>query len=328
MTGVQHIPVPEDDDGMRLDRWFRRLFPQVNQGRLQKLLRSGQIRVDGGRVKAAHRLTSGQQVRVPPLGDPVAAQPKPYQPIDPRQADDLRQRILHQDDHLLVIDKPAGLAVQGGSGTTKHLDGMLDALKLGAKERPRLVHRLDKDTAGVLVLARSAKVARELTALFKSREARKLYWAVVVGIPSPDQGRIVAPLVKLPGKAGERVVVDEEQGKKAETEFRIVDRAGNKAAWLALEPLTGRTHQLRAHCLYLGKPILGDGKYGGPEAFLSGVPQAKKLHLLARAIRFPHPAGGMLEVTAPLPPHMAQTWEYLGFQANLKDPEAGFGEYE
>ncbi|GAB6051373.1 RluA family pseudouridine synthase [Magnetospira thiophila] len=325
MSGVQHLTVTEDDNGMRLDRWFKKHFVEVTQGRLQKLLRSGQVRVDGGRVKAAHRLATGQDIRVPPLGEsPAPVAPRPRPAVDSHQAEDLRQRILHKDEHLLILNKPAGLAVQGGSGTLHHLDGMLDALTFEAKERPRLVHRLDKDTAGVLVLARSQPMARELTALFKSRAARKLYWAVVVGIPNPEEGRIVAPLIKLPGQAGERVVVDEQNGKKAETEFRTVDRAGNKAAWVSLEPLTGRTHQLRAHCLYMGTPILGDGKYGGPEAFLSGVPQAKKLHLLARAISFPHPAGGTLHVTAPLPPHMRQTWDYLGFQANLSDSAGDF----
>lgn len=326
MSGVANRPVEADDDGVRLDRWFKRHYPQVTHGQLQKLLRKGQVRVDGKRVKGNARLATGQVVRVPPLSDAPPAKAAPRPPSD-RDADDLRARVLHRDDLVIVLDKPPGLAVQGGSGTRKHLDGMLDALRFGAKDRPRLVHRLDKDTSGVLVLGRTAGAAAKLTAAFRSKEARKLYWALVAGVPKPAQGLIDQPLAKLPGKRGEKVVIDDDFGKRATTLYRIVEKAGRQAAWLAMEPLTGRTHQLRVHAAQvLETPIVGDGKYGGKEAFLEAEGVSGKLHLHARAIRLPHPGGGRLEVAAPLPAHMKASWGFLGFDEG--DPEAGFSELE
>jgi 23S rRNA pseudouridine955/2504/2580 synthase len=330
VSGVRHIEVGADEDGVRLDKWFKRHYPALAHGRLEKLLRKGQIRVDGGRAKAATRVAAGQVVRVPPLGDAVR-RPAPRGKARPRvsaeDAADLRARVLYRDDAVLIIDKPAGLAVQGGSGTTRHLDGMLDALTFDAPERPRLVHRLDKDTSGALVLARSAAAARDLTAAFRSKAARKVYWAVVVGVPKTPAGRIDLALAKQAGRMGERMVPDEKAGQRATTLFRTIEKAGRRAAWLALEPLTGRTHQLRVHCAEaLGTPILGDGKYGGAEAFLDGGAVGRKLHLHARAVRIPTPLGGMAEAVAPLPEHMRATWATLGFDEAVEtDPFFDWG---
>jgi 23S rRNA pseudouridine955/2504/2580 synthase len=312
MPAVQSIPVAEDDGDIRLDRWFRRHFPELGHGRLEKLLRTGQVRLDGRRAKASDRVAPGQLVRVPPLGAMPAA-PRLETPLPrPRDAAMLQRAVLHIDDDVIVINKPPGLAVQGGTGTERHLDAMLDALRFGA-DRPRLVHRLDRDTSGVLVLARSAAAASALARAFRDKASLKLYWAAVVGLPKPRRGRIDQKLAKLPGHAGERVAADEQEGKRAVTYYRTVSHAGDKLAWLALQPITGRTHQLRAHCVALGTPILGDGKYGAAAAHPAGVPNARKLHLHARALSLPHPRGGRLEVTAPLPPHMKETWAFFGF---------------
>ena len=320
MSGVQTVDVGNDADGMRLDRWFKQRYPGLSHGRLEKLLRTGQIRVDGGRVKANARLAAGQTIRIPPL-DAGASKARPKQNnarFSETDREMLATSILHRDHHLLVIDKPAGLAVQGGSKTNKHLDGMLDALKFDAKERPRLVHRLDKDTSGVLVLARTAKAARILTEAFRSKDSKKVYWAIVTGVPRPAMGRIDLGLEKRPGRGGEKVIADED-GRRAITDYRVIENAGRRAAWVSLEPVTGRTHQLRVHCAELGTPILGDGKYGGKEAFIEGADKStRQLHLHAKSIRIPNPAGGILEVSASLPEHMKKTWKLLGFDEALE----------
>lgn len=320
MSGVQTVAVEEDAEGMRLDRWIKKRFPALSQGRVEKLLRTGQIRLDGSRAKSNTRLMAGQSVRMPPLKTDVANAPA-YRAMERTSKADkllLESAILHQDHHVLVIDKPAGLAVQGGSKTVRHLDGMLDALTLGAAERPRLVHRLDKDTSGVLVLARTAKAARLLTEAFRSKASRKAYWAIVTGVPRRAMGRINLGIDKRPGRGGEKVVADED-GKPAISDYRVIEHAGRSAAWLSLEPVTGRTHQLRVHCAALGTPILGDGKYGGKAAFIEGSDKAaRQLHLHARAIRIPNPGGGILEVSAPLPDHMKKTWKLLGFEEGLE----------
>ncbi len=322
MSAVQQIPVAAEDADLRLDRWFRRHFPGLHHVQLEKLLRTGQVRVDGGRVKAAHRLSEGMVVRVPPLDDRAAAtaeekaaqaQPRPVRAED---AQALQARVLYRDADILAIDKPAGLAVQGGTNQTKHVDGMLDALRFDAKERPRLVHRLDKDTSGVLLLARSAKAATWLTAAFRDKAARKTYWAVVAGVPKPRRGRIDIPVGKAETGNREKVVADEEGGRDAVTYYTVVENAAQKAAWLALLPLTGRTHQLRVHCAELGTPILGDGKYGGEKSRLAGLESSRLLHLHARSITIERPNGKPITVTAPLPAHMAPTWRFFGF-----DPE-------
>ncbi|HEX6118842.1 MAG TPA: RluA family pseudouridine synthase, partial [Dongiaceae bacterium] len=241
MSGVQQIEIKQQDADQRLDRWFKRHFPTLGHGRLEKLLRTGQIRLDGKRAKAGDRVEAGQVVRVPPLGE-TPDQAEQMQPRRPRAVDDrwakaLQKAVLYKDDDVLVIDKPAGLAVQGGSGLSTSVDDLLDALQFGAEERPRLVHRLDRDTSGVLALARNARAARHLTEAFRHKDARKVYWAVVVGVPEVRGGRIDAPLQKAGGKGAERVHVDEE-GKRAVTEFAVIEKAGKKAAWLALMPVT------------------------------------------------------------------------------------------
>jgi 23S rRNA pseudouridine955/2504/2580 synthase len=321
---VRTVAVGTEDGEVRLDRWFKRHFPTLAHGRLEKLLRTGQIRVDGKRAKASDRITPGMAVRVPPLGpEAEAPRPAPAAPR-PRDVERLLASVLHRDDDVIAIDKPPGLAVQGGSGTEHHLDLMLDALRFGAKDRPRLVHRLDRDTSGVLLLARSPAAAAALGAAFREKSARKIYWAVVVGAPRPRQGIVDMPLAKQAGARGERVAFDEDEGKRAVTHYATIESAQKKAAWLALWPLTGRTHQLRVHCAAaLGTPILGDGKYGGAGAHLAGVKHHRALHLHARSIAIPHPAGGVLRVEAPLPPYMAETWRFFGFAETAPDP---FGE--
>lgn len=316
MTGVQTRTVKKDEAGLRLDRWFKRHFPGLGHGRVEKLLRTGQIRIDAKRAKAGDRLAAGQVIRIPPLGDTGRPPPKhPPRPVSAADASLLQDAVLYRDDDVIVIDKPAGLAVQGGTGVGRNLDAMLSALRFEAEENPRLVHRLDQDTSGILLLARSASAAARLASAFRTKEAEKIYWAVVVGIPSPFEGRIDLPLAKRTRAegGGERVQPDENEGKRAITLYRVLDYSGKIAAFVELQPLTGRTHQLRAHMTAIGTPIVGDGKYGGARAFLSGSGIAKQLHLHARAIRIPHPAGGMLELEAPPPAHFNATLDALGF---------------
>ncbi len=330
-TSFREITIGED--GERLDRWLRNLLPHLSHAHLQKLLRTGQIRVDGSRARPSLRLRQGQNVRLPP----VAASPAPevappgVQPGGERLGETgaMRpfppERVLHIDDEMIVIDKPAGLAVQGGSGLREHLDGMLDSLRFGADERPRLVHRLDKDTSGILLLARNPAVARRLGDLFRSSRLVKTYWAVVAGVPEVGEALIDMPLIKRPQQQGEKVVVDHGDGKRAETRVRIVECVGDRLARVALRPLTGRTHQLRVHCAAMGWPVLGDGKYGGRAAFVGSVTKNKtRLHLHAASIAVPRADdAGMLRVAAPLPPHMAATWRAVGFSGPEDDPFGG-----
>jgi 23S rRNA pseudouridine955/2504/2580 synthase len=320
---VQTRVVSEDEAEIRLDRWFRRHFPQVTQGALQKLCRTGQIRVDGKRAEAATRLAPGQAIRVPPVpSGPAPAVAR----VDPHDEAELRRLVLYQDEQVIVLDKPHGLPVQGGPGITRHLDGMLDALRLGG-DRPRLVHRLDRDTSGVLLLARTPGVAGKLAALFRGRDVKKTYWAVVMGRPVPPEGVIDASLVRVGGAHGGRTALaerDDPDAARAITDYRTLDAAGKKLAWLELAPLTGRTHQLRVHCAELGTPILGDDKYGGEATRPEGFPAM--LHLHARALSFPHPAGGTLSVAAELPPHMRETFRMLGFAAPAAPPPVRRGQ--
>ncbi|QDO98918.1 RluA family pseudouridine synthase [Ferrovibrio terrae] len=315
MSQVTTRTVSADEADLRLDRWFKRHYPWLGHAKLEKLLRTGQVRIDGGRVKAATRLETGQAIRIPPLGDPPKDDDRPRTPqpakASPERIAELEAAVLHKDDAVIVLNKPAGLATQGGTGLTEHLDGLLGYLKFGNAERPRLVHRLDKDTSGVLLLARSASAAAKLAEALRKRDAHKLYWALVMGVPEQRMGKIDLPLAKLAGGAGERMVYDEDEGKNAVTLYRTIETAGKRAAWLGMAPLTGRTHQLRVHAAAMGTPIVGDGKYGAAEAFLTGG-VSRKLHLHARGIRLAHPDGGKLEVRAPLSPHMAATWDFLG----------------
>jgi 23S rRNA pseudouridine955/2504/2580 synthase len=338
MAAVETRKIQPDEAGMRLDRWFKAHYPDVSFAHLQKLLRSGQVRVDGGRVKANVRLEPGQAVRVPPMersepgagrARPPAAAPAGSRPASGKRrgatsdADFLRSILLHEDDQVFVFNKPAGLAVQGGSGLTRHIDAMLDALKDRKGQKPRLVHRLDRDTSGVLVVARTRLAASLLAASFRSRSSRKIYWALVKGVPRPRQGRISTWLAKEGGPEGERMRVaahGDEDASHAVSLYSVVDQAAGKLAWLTMRPVTGRTHQLRAHAAHIGHPIIGDPKYfsaGDEWTFPGGI--QKKLHLHARRIVIPHPASGTLDVTAPLPPHMQQSWNLLGFDASLGD---------
>lgn len=315
MSGVLNKLVQADEGGMRLDRWFKKHFPSLPHIKLQKLLRSGQVRVDGKRAEASSRLVEGQGVRVPPLPD-EAAEPlrKSTQTtyVPKGMIKDLEDRILYIDDDILVINKPYGLAVQGGTGTNVHLDAALEELKFGMPEKPRLVHRLDKDTAGVLVLARHVQAARNLAENFKNHHARKYYWAVVQGVPNPLKGNIEAALAKS-GESYERMAVDELEGKHAFTYYSTLQKPKTgEVALVALWPVTGRTHQLRAHCALIGNPIVGDGKYGQKD----NLGLSRQLHLFARRLILPHPiANTMVDVEAPLPDHFKPTFERFGFDA-------------
>jgi 23S rRNA pseudouridine955/2504/2580 synthase len=327
---VTQREVTEDEADIRLDRWFRRHFPDLTQGVIQKLCRTGQVRVDGHRAEAATRLAAGQSVRIPPLPDPKAAEKPADAAPDPRVRAEMERMVLYRDDQIIVLNKPSGLATQGGPGITRHLDGMSRALATTPQDRPRLVHRLDRDTSGVLVVARSPGVAAKLAAAFRTRAVEKIYWAVVAGRPVPVEGRIDLPLTrrdpKQAGARGERIAVAEPGDKEAThaiTDYRTLDHAARKLAWLELRPLTGRTHQLRVHCAELGAPILGDATYGeyretGNSALVDGL--SDQLHLHARRLTLPHPAGGTLVVEADLPPHMAGTFRTLGFTAPAARP--------
>jgi 23S rRNA pseudouridine955/2504/2580 synthase len=332
MSAVEIREVGPEDDDVRLDHWFKRHFPAIGFGRLQKLLRTGQVRVDGRRAKPGLRLATGQSVRVPPLDSAPAdgATPRPPRPakgLSDKDAEFARSLVIFRDDDVLAINKPAGLAVQGGTGTTRHIDGMLDALKYDAAERPRLVHRLDRDTSGVMLLARNRKAAAALGKSFQGRDARKIYWALVMGVPRPERGKINLAIGKMPGRMGERVSPDAEDAKRAVTLYRVLERSANSLSWVAFWPQTGRTHQIRVHAKAMGHPVLGDGKYGGSEAFLPTDEVAKQLHLHAREIHLPHPTRhGFLHVTADLPPHMRDTWTMFDFSSDF--PEDPFEEIE
>ena len=321
--GVQQRVVAGSEDGMRLDRWFREHFPGLGFGPLNRLLRKGSIRVDGGRAKAADRLAAGQTVRIPPLDAEATAPRAPgdgARPTGDRETvDALRAMTLHEDEMVLVLNKPFGLAVQGGPGLTKHLDGMLEALRDRQGRKPRLVHRLDRDTSGVIIVAKTKGAASALAGSFRARSTRKIYWALVRGVPKPRQGRISSYLAKgeeegPDGKERMRVARHGDAGADhALTLYNVLESAGRGLTWLSLRPVTGRTHQLRAHCNHIGHPIIGDPKYFDVENWeLPGGIQ-NRLHLHARRLVIPHPAGGTLDITAPLSPHMQQSWNLLGF---------------
>ncbi|MGA1614164.1 MAG: RluA family pseudouridine synthase [Lutimaribacter sp.] len=342
MSRVQTIEVAADDTDQRLDRWLRRQFPNVTQGMVEKWCRKGELRVDGGRAKAATRVQAGQQVRIPPI--PMGAPPVPAQVAKIPAADVkmMQAAVIYRDDDVIAINKPAGLPTQGGSGQNRHVDGLSEALKFGLDEKPRLVHRLDKDTSGVLLLARNRLAAQGLTAAMRHKETRKIYWALVAGVPTPYLGEVKYGLVKAAGRGakgeGEKMIaihpreIDATPGaKRAHTLYATLYRVGGRASWVAMEPLTGRTHQLRAHMAEIGHPIVGDGKYGGSGqenmgdgwgAQLGGI-ISKKLHLHARMMRFEHPiTRKVITVTAPLPEHMAHSWDTFGWAEDLaaEDP--------
>jgi 23S rRNA pseudouridine955/2504/2580 synthase len=317
----RNFTVAEDDDGIRLDRWFKRHMPDASFNIVSRWARTGQLRLDGKRVGPGDRIAAGQQIRVPPLEAPAPEKAKPKReraPLTPEDEEFVQSLVLHKDRAAIVIDKPPGLATQGGTKTDRHLDGLLDGLRFEAEGRPKLVHRLDKDTSGALLLARSAGAAAFFGKAFSSRSARKLYWALVVGVPSIEDGMIELPIAKQPGTGGEKMHVDETEGLPARSRYRVIERAGNAAAWVELQPYTGRTHQLRVHMAAIGHPIVGDGKYGGPDAFLSGG-ISRKMHLHARRIRIDHPDGDKLDVIAEPPRHMLDSLEHLGFDLAAGD---------
>lgn len=319
MSGVRQQTVARDEDGMRLDRWFATHFPQVSFGHLQKMIRTGQVRVDKARAKTNTRLTAGQVVRVPPVEE---APPKPVAAAGSKDAEFLRSLILYEDDDLYVFNKPHGLASQGGTGTKRHMDGLLKSLPNKKGETPRLVHRLDRDTSGCLVVAKTKTSASHFGAVFRSRSARKIYWAVVAGNPQPKQGRISCFLAKQATPDGEQMVVVENGhpgAVHAMTHYSVTDLASRRFAWVTLKPVTGRTHQLRVHMAQLGTPIIGDPRYFNIENWEPAPGLGEGLHLHARRIALPLRDGRRLDVSAPLPPHMQQTFDALGFEADRYD---------
>jgi len=319
MSEVRQFTVAPDDDGIRLDRWFKRHLPDANFNMVSRWSRTGQLRVDGKRATPGDRIEAGQIIRVPPAEPPAAPKPKVQRVVlSEDEVAFVNEIVIHRDAQAIVVNKPPGLATQGGTKTRTHLDGLLDGLADEAGQRPKLVHRLDKDTSGVLLLARTARAAAFFSKSFSGRTARKVYWALVVGVPEVRDGYIDLPLAKQPGTGGEKMHVEEgEEGLPARTRYRVIDRAGSRAAWVELQPLTGRTHQLRVHMAAIGHPIVGDGKYGGQDAFLTGT-ISRKLHLHARRLRIDHPDEGRIDVTAELPEHFAESMANLGF-----DPAAG-----
>ncbi|GJL91408.1 RluA family pseudouridine synthase [Hyphococcus sp.] len=318
MSGVQTKQVASDEAGMRLDRWFKVHFPDVRHGELEKLLRKGQIRVAGGRVKANRRLETGEDIRIPPLSDSPSPAPRK---INPHHASEIRKMILFEDDVFMALNKPFGLAVQGGTNTKHHLDGMLAALEKDG-ERPRLVHRLDKDTGGLMLVAKTRLSAQRLGDAFKVHDISKTYWALAAGVPRPREGTVNLAIAKKMIRIGEgeeeRVVpADGENAKRAITDYQTLDEAGAGVAFLAMRPVTGRTHQLRVHASAIGCPIIGDGKYGGMNAQLEGV--SPKLHLFCRSMTFPHPkTGRKMTLSASLTGHMLETWKFFSFDENAQ----------
>jgi 23S rRNA pseudouridine955/2504/2580 synthase len=326
MRSVETVAVHENDGVTRIDRWLRRRYPHLTQGQVEKLIRTGQVRVDGARVKASDRVSPGQSVRVPPLPD---AAPRLPAGLSSKDADFIRSLVIHRDNDVIVLNKPAGIAVQGGANTLRHIDGMLDGLKFDAEKRPKLVHRLDRDTSGCLVLARHPRAAAFLGEAFRDRDTDKIYWAIVVGAPRPKVGELRSWLRKGPGlhDADREMMIparqQDEGAVHAVTQYATISEAAQQAAWVALRPVTGRTHQLRFHMAEFGYAIAGDPKYKCDRPTPNDL--QGQLHLHARALRLPHPSGGELNVTAKLSPHMNAAFELLGFvEHDARNPFAPF----
>ena len=326
MTEVKRHAVSAEEAGMRLDRWFKLHFPQVTFAYLNKLTRTGQVRVAGARAKTNTRLVAEQEIRVPPLAfdarpaDTPKADVPPLTPTERRMFDAM---LMHEDRDIFVLNKPSGFAVQGGSKTHHHLDGLLMGLGVELGERPLLVHRLDRDTSGVIVIAKRRSVAAALGKLFATRSVKKTYWAIVKGVPKPAQGRIEVALIKAKGPDGDRMRAseegEEEDEQRAVTHYSVIGKAEAIASWVSLKPVTGRQHQLRAHMAHIGAPIMGDEKYGGLDNMPDAMP--KKLHLHARRIVFPHPRDGTIDISAPLPDHMLTSFKLFGFDPNRFDED-------
>jgi 23S rRNA pseudouridine955/2504/2580 synthase len=322
VSEARTFTVQEEDDGIRLDRWFKRNMPDVSFNIVSRWARTGQLRLNGKRATPGDRVETGQEIRVPPAEAMPARSPRARPEREPLTEDErqfVREMVIYEDSDAFVLNKPPGLATQGGTKTKNHLDRLLDGLAVEPGSRPKLVHRLDKDTSGALLVARSARAANHFARAFAGRTARKIYWAVVVGVPDSSEGLIDAPLAKQPGTGGEKMHVDQEHGLPAKTRWRLLDRAGNRAAWVELQPMTGRTHQLRAHMAAIGHPIVGDAKYGGAEAFLTGG-ISRKLHLHAERLRIDGPDNRVIDVTAEIPAHIRDSLETLGFDAQ-REPQ-------
>jgi len=328
-TAVQTVAVTPDESGMRVDRFLEARFPGLSFSHIQRIIRKGELRVNGKRAKPKDRLAAGQAVRIPPLKldqeRPRAQGGEGDAKGDTKTREFLRSITLFEDADVLVLNKPMGLAVQGGSGTTRHIDGMLEVLRAPGPDgqRPRLVHRLDKDTAGCLLVAKTRFAAAALAKSFRSRSARKIYWALVAGVPKPAQGRISTFLAKeeRADDSFMRIAKHGEEGAShAVTYYAVVEAAARTLAWLSLKPVTGRTHQLRAHMAHIGHPIVGDSKYFAKENWELPGGMQNRLHLVARRIAVPHPRGGTIDATAPLPSHMQQSWNLLGLDATRYDP--------
>lgn len=318
-TAARTYTVSDDDDGIRLDRWVKRHLADVSFNMVSRWARLGQLRLDGKPATPGDRIAAGQIIAMPP---PEEADRSPRSeparvPLTEEEEDYVRSMVIEQTRDAFVLNKPPGLATQGGTKTTQHLDRLLDALADERGNRPKLVHRLDKDTSGVLLVARNARSAAFFSKNFSGRTARKVYWAIINGVPSEEAGLIDLPLAKQPGSGGEKMHVDMANGQNAKTRWRMIDRAGNRAAWVELQPLTGRTHQLRAHLAAIGHPIVGDAKYGGAEAFLTGG-ISRKMHLHARRLRIEAP-DDLIDSTAELPTHFSETLQSLGFDLALGD---------
>jgi 23S rRNA pseudouridine955/2504/2580 synthase len=330
MSRAATASVEPDDDGARLDRWFKRHYPALTHGQLEKLLRTGQVRLDGKRAKSGDRISTGQSIRLPPqlqtLHGAVENSSTDSQRRSPQPGGqsriDVEDLVLHKDSSVLVLSKPSGLATQGGSGITEHVDGLLDLLKFEKKQRPRLVHRLDRDTSGVLVVARTVPAAAALSESLRRRDASKVYWALTKGVPHPPRGTIRSALSKESVGREEKMAMveqDAEGARSAVTEYAVMASAGQEFAWVAVRPVTGRMHQIRVHLASLGTPIVGDFKYGGAASRGRGEIE-NRLHLHARSIDITHPDGGRLRVAAPLSPHMLKTWKLLGFNPDAESP--------
>jgi 23S rRNA pseudouridine955/2504/2580 synthase len=322
MNKERTFTVSEDDDGIRLDRWFKRNLADISFNQVSRWARTGQLRIDGKRANPGDRLQLGNVLRIPPAdATPPAREPRAKRqivPLNDEEAEMIREMVIHEDADAYVLDKPPGLATQGGTNTYQHLDRLLDGLADETGQKPKLVHRLDRDTSGVVLVARTARSAGHFAKAFAGRTARKVYWALITGVPSASKGVIDLPLAKQPGTGGEKMHVDHKEGLQAKTRWRMIDRAGNRAAWVEMQPQTGRTHQLRAHMAAIGHPIVGDAKYGGPEAFLTGG-ISRKLHLHARRLKIDAPGGRIIDVTAEPPSHFLESLHTLGFDRAAGD---------
>jgi 23S rRNA pseudouridine955/2504/2580 synthase len=322
-TKVQTVTVTADENNMRVDRFLEARFPGLSFSHIQRIVRKGELRVNGKRADSKDRLEEGQSVRIPPLKLDAPRQAAQLSEAGQKTLAALKEMTLFEDDDVLVLNKPAGLAVQGGSGTTRHVDQMLEVLRDAKGQKPRLVHRLDKDTSGCLLVAKTRFAASMLTGAFRHRSARKIYWALVAGVPKPKQGRISTYLAKEESEEDSIMRIAEhgdEGASHAVTYYAVVETAAQKLAWVSLKPVTGRTHQLRAHMAHIDHAIVGDPKYFNKENWALPGGLQNRLHLLARRIVIPHPRGGVIDATAPLPPHMLQSWNLLGLEADRFDP--------